>query len=506
MSYQATVYRIFIASPSDVVEEREVIPKVIHSWNAANSLYHKVMLEPVKWETHATPEMGDRPQAILNKQLVEKCDILIGVFRTRLGTPTGEAESGTLEEIEEFRKVGRPRMLYFWSVPLESKDIDKDQYDKLLEFKAQIKGLVYSYKTIDELKERLQNHLMQTIYDVHKLPIKISKEAEDGERKTLHSVQRPSLKVAAKSLPTSIHELLATMTVKPRVYDEKIQPPIGSTYFPSYKWDARNFEGFWYVPKTESTSEILEIGGLLGNPLTITLDHNRRTIPENTLVYLTVRQAKTLKIVEKGITPIELLNSFPNGQYYILGWQAQPYIAVKAKANKLSKVIIEQGTDDIKTLKVGETWDMGDGYTLMPQSIDSRAIPRQVWFVLSKEGIKLDDKVIAQGEAYVYTPNIAGETAVPIFVTYVESVFTGATSDAVQLKYTWLTSSTVTEIKAGDQFAVMEVNTANHEYLILKNKKPIPLSKGSTIDIMGNLKFIVVDDPNFLRFHPIVLR
>lgn len=397
-------------------------------------------------------------------------------------------------------------MLYFWSVPPESKDIDKDQYDKLLEFKAQIKGLVYSYKSIDELKERLQNHLMQTIYDIHKLPIKIYEEAEAGKRKTLHSVQRPNLKVAAKSLPTPIHELLATMSVKPRVYDEKIQPPIGSTYFPSYKWDARNFEGFWYAPKTESTSEILEIGGLLGNPPTTTLDHNRRTIPENTLVYLTVRQAKTLKIVEKGITPIELLNSFPNGQYYILGWQAQPYIAVKAKANKLSKVIIEQGTDDIKTLKVGETWDMGDGYTFTPQSIDSRAIPRQVWFVLSKDGIKLEDKVIAQGEAYIYTPNIAGETAVPLFVTYVESVFAGATSDAVQLKYTWLISSTVTEINAGDKFGVMEVRASTSEYLLLMNKEPIHLPRNRTVDIMGNLKFKVEDDPNFLRFHPIILK
>lgn len=117
MSYQATVYRIFIASPSDVVEEREVIPKVIHSWNAANSLYHKVMLEPVKSETHATPEMGDRAQAIINKQLVEKCDILIGVFRTRLGTPTGEAESGTFRRDRRVSKGWQTKNAIFLVSP-----------------------------------------------------------------------------------------------------------------------------------------------------------------------------------------------------------------------------------------------------------------------------------------------------------------------------------------------------------------------------------------------------
>jgi hypothetical protein len=34
---------------------------------------------------------------------VESGDILMGVFWTRLGTPTGKAPSGTVEEIEHFR-------------------------------------------------------------------------------------------------------------------------------------------------------------------------------------------------------------------------------------------------------------------------------------------------------------------------------------------------------------------------------------------------------------------
>lgn len=175
----------------------------------------------------------------------------------------------------------------------------------------------------------------------------------------------------------------------------------------------------------------------------------------------------------------------------------------------MAELIIEQGNaiSEKKSLVIGEAWDIGDGWTLTAQSIDAKASPRQVWLVLSKDGKKLDDRVIAQGQVYVYIEkSFAGESDVPLFVTYVDSIFAGATSDMVQLRYTWAISTSVTEIKTGDKFGKMEVITALSENLILRNKdEPINLID-TTVDIMGNLKFKVADDPNFLRFHPIVLK
>lgn len=63
---------------------------------------------------HSYPESGDRPQALLNRQIVAREDFLIGIFGTRLGTPTGVAESGTIEEIKEFRKAVKYVALYFF--------------------------------------------------------------------------------------------------------------------------------------------------------------------------------------------------------------------------------------------------------------------------------------------------------------------------------------------------------------------------------------------------------
>ncbi|MGK1995208.1 hypothetical protein ACR92Y_28705, partial [Klebsiella pneumoniae] len=67
MSYQATVYRILIASPGDLGEERNIIPEVISQWNAVRSESSKTVVLPVKWETHSAPMMGSRPQEVINQ-------------------------------------------------------------------------------------------------------------------------------------------------------------------------------------------------------------------------------------------------------------------------------------------------------------------------------------------------------------------------------------------------------------------------------------------------------
>lgn len=159
MPYDATVYRILIASPSDVFEERNVISDLIISWNST-SLNNIVML-PVKWETHSVPEMGDRPQAIINRQIVVNSDILIGIFWTRIGTNTGVSESGTVEEIDEFIKSGKPVMLYFSNREVNPGNIDIQQYEKLRLFKAKCEsmGLIDNFLSIEDLKEKIYRHI-----------------------------------------------------------------------------------------------------------------------------------------------------------------------------------------------------------------------------------------------------------------------------------------------------------------------------------------------------------
>ena len=55
MSFTATTYRVLIASPSDLREERDVATMAINDWNAQHAAAEGVVLLPVKWETHARP-------------------------------------------------------------------------------------------------------------------------------------------------------------------------------------------------------------------------------------------------------------------------------------------------------------------------------------------------------------------------------------------------------------------------------------------------------------------
>lgn len=154
-----------IASPGDVAKERRIASEVIHEWNAINSEEKRVVLMPLAWETHAAPAMGDRPQGVINKQVTSKADLLIGVFWTRIGTPTGASESGTVEEIEEHVRAGKPAMLYFSGAPVVPDSIDTEQYKKLTEFKEKCRkdGLVEKYEDLAEFRAKLTRQLAITI-------------------------------------------------------------------------------------------------------------------------------------------------------------------------------------------------------------------------------------------------------------------------------------------------------------------------------------------------------
>jgi hypothetical protein len=165
MPYKAKVFKVMIASPNDVGTERNEIRDAIFDWNNVHSDKEEIVLMPVGWESHSSPAMGDRPQGIINKQLLATCDLLIAVFWTRLGSPTGKARSGTVEEIEKHLKSGKPAMIYFSSVPVMPESVDQEQYSALSKFKEELRtrGLYETYDSIAMFKDKIKRQLAQTI-------------------------------------------------------------------------------------------------------------------------------------------------------------------------------------------------------------------------------------------------------------------------------------------------------------------------------------------------------
>lgn len=165
MPYTATVIKVMIASPSDVRPERSLAQTVIHEWNAIHSNDRRFVLLPLAWETHSSPAMGARAQEVINTQLVADSDLLVAIFWTRRGTPTGASPSGTVEEIEEHIKAGKPVMLYFSNQPVRLDSLDEEQYKALRAFKQSVlkRGLVEEYDSVQQFKETFSRQLAQTI-------------------------------------------------------------------------------------------------------------------------------------------------------------------------------------------------------------------------------------------------------------------------------------------------------------------------------------------------------
>lgn len=167
MSFIARVYRIMIGAPSDIKEEVQIAKDVINEWNYVyTELHHKVLL-PLHWSISAYPNSGKHPQKIINEQVVDKSDLLICIFGSKLGTPTDTDISGSVEEINEHLKAGKDVMIFFRkNLEIESLD-DMQQVEKLLKFKESIKGNALfeeyeknSFKSI--LSQKLQLFLNNT--------------------------------------------------------------------------------------------------------------------------------------------------------------------------------------------------------------------------------------------------------------------------------------------------------------------------------------------------------
>ncbi len=258
---------------------------------------------------------------------------------------------------------------------------------------------------------------------------------------------------------------------------------------PVLAWDGLNFAGFLYNLDSGNYSEMLEITNLSG-----------RTISAHGLKYTAfVTDIPYTVTKETGIKPAET-----DGSYKSVGFGAEKYAAVKGKSSRPAKVLVDKTRAvENRVLLEGEIWQLGDGYSLTIKSVDASSSTRRVKIALSRNGVELDQNWISSGNAFTfYGKNSSLENDLPVFVTYFKDVFFGeANPYYIELRYTWLVSENVTEIKEGDRFGVFSVTDVEPEFIVLENNRAIDLTPGSCIDLLGNLGFIVADSDE-LRFYP----
>lgn len=196
MPKEITQFRCLLISPGDVEAERDAITKLVESWNAQIGKNLNVNIDLTKWETHSTPDMSEGPQDVLNRQIVDDCDLGIAIFWSRIGSPTKGYISGSVEEIERLLKINKRVLVYFCEKPIPQNSLKDDQFNKLQRLKGEFseRGLLNTYSTISELTEKVQFHITNVITSIVSQSLGIRDDSTTS-KSTDNDLPKPKLNV-----------------------------------------------------------------------------------------------------------------------------------------------------------------------------------------------------------------------------------------------------------------------------------------------------------------------
>ncbi len=201
----AKVFTVFLASASDVLDERDAAERVVSKVNQKLAALGW-MVRLVRWE-NVRRGLG-APQRRINPEL-DECDLLVGVVHLAWGTETEDYSSGFEEEFERVRR--RHDQGESVDAVLFLREIGEDEVadESTLAFRdrARALALLYEYATIDQFTGQLFEHLAEEV--VRRAASQVSvREPEQGTRELLPGPS-PAGELAARtegSAPASREE------------------------------------------------------------------------------------------------------------------------------------------------------------------------------------------------------------------------------------------------------------------------------------------------------------
>lgn len=222
--------RLFLSSPSDVVDERKIAMEVIERLPYRAAFLEKATIRVIAWDK---PGVGTAlrakltPQEAINRCLPKpsECDIVVVIFWSQLGTPFKDADgknylSGTHWELINALDSDRPEVVIYRR--MEDPDIrpsdpkrDKKlkQYDLLQEFfrseiffkEGQILRGVNTYTTTEDFRSQFEGHLEELVIEyLQKLESKNSPDIfpeEEVENENIITIQAEDWPVGKSPFP-----------------------------------------------------------------------------------------------------------------------------------------------------------------------------------------------------------------------------------------------------------------------------------------------------------------
>jgi hypothetical protein len=172
------IIRVFVSSPGDVQNEREVLSSVVDGINTTDGQYRGFRLELFRWEKNTAPldwpESRKRPwtlRRLPTTSTSESC-------RCGSATPTDTADSGTEEEfnaaLDKWQALGEPWIMFYFNDAPNPKEVRRQlaQYTKVCEFRETLEkqGLVAGYEEVEggdsAFRTKVDLHLRNVVHSI----------------------------------------------------------------------------------------------------------------------------------------------------------------------------------------------------------------------------------------------------------------------------------------------------------------------------------------------------
>ena len=208
------VFRIFIASPSDLAEERFALNEIINEVNKYAGNVAGWHIELMGWEDALA--QGNRPQSVINED-VDRCDMFIGLLWKRWGTPTGGIRSYSSGFEEEFESAigrkktsGQPDIKMYFKKIEDAHLTDPDQQlSRVRKFRKNLesdkKVLFGQFDNIDDWKRLVTRIANEKILELTKK----SEEKSQNQIANLPEIKSEEPKAIISGGPNSDDYILA---------------------------------------------------------------------------------------------------------------------------------------------------------------------------------------------------------------------------------------------------------------------------------------------------------
>lgn len=189
MARDLKALRIFVASPSDVADERNRLAGVVDSMNRIGGTAERlgITLKLLRWETDVAPDAGFPQKVVFDQLPPEDWDIFIGILWLRFGSETGEIDpdtslpyrSGTEAEFKaayrcwQATTTGWPKVMFYRCIrpPADLLHFDTAQFNLVQQFFRDLgpngshPAFVNRYKQPEEFERLIRNDLEKWVWE-----------------------------------------------------------------------------------------------------------------------------------------------------------------------------------------------------------------------------------------------------------------------------------------------------------------------------------------------------